>query len=110
MTHKAEPLPKLVFLEAGEHEPYTTDKIIADSRDVARAIGKEHYRVIRMINTMRMHLNHAKNGGVNQLKIERVKFFIPATYTDEKGEKRGEVRNMRDHRDPPLIRRAFRAL
>ena len=49
-------------------------QIVADSRDVARAIGKEHYRVIRMINTMRTHLNHAKNGGVNQLKIERVNF------------------------------------
>ena len=95
MTHKAAPLPKLVFLEAGEHEPYTTDKIIADSRDVARAIGKEHYRVIRMINTMRTHLNHAKNGGVKSLK-----FFIPATYTDEKSEERGEVRDMRGHRDP----------
>lgn len=30
-------------------------QIVADSRDVARAIGKEHYRVIRMINTMRTH-------------------------------------------------------
>ena len=93
MTHKAAPLPKLVFLEAGEHEPYTTDKIIADSRDVARAIGKEHRNLMRSINTYYKHLN--------QLKIERVKFFIPATYTDEKGEERGEVRNMRDYRDPP---------
>ena len=37
MTHKAEPLPKLVFLEAGEHEPYTTDKIIAESALIERA-------------------------------------------------------------------------
>ena len=58
-------------------------QIVADSRDVARAIGKEHYRVIRMINTMKTHLNHAKNGGVKSPK-----FFIPATYTDEKGEER----------------------
>ena len=36
MTHKAEPLPKLVFLEAGEHEPYTTDKIIAECAQVKR--------------------------------------------------------------------------
>lgn len=63
-------------------------QIVADSRDVARAIGKEHRNLMRSINTYYKHLNHAKNGGVNQLKIERVKFFIPATYTDEKGEER----------------------
>lgn len=68
-------------------------QIVADSRDVARAIGKEHRNLMRSINTYYKHLN--------QLKIERVKFFIPATYTDEKGEERGEVRDMRGHRDPP---------
>lgn len=70
-------------------------QIVADSRDVARAIGKEHRNLMRSINTYYKHLNHAKNGGVKSLK-----FFIPATYTDEKGEERGEVRDMRGHRDP----------
>lgn len=44
MTHKAEPLPKLVFLEAGEHEPYTTDKIIAESAQVKRKVVSDLIR------------------------------------------------------------------
>lgn len=44
MTHKADPLPKLVFLEAGEHEPYTTDKIIAESAQVKRKVVSDLIR------------------------------------------------------------------
>lgn len=44
MTHKAEPLPKLVFLEAGEHEPYTTDKIIAECAQVKRKVVSDLIR------------------------------------------------------------------
>ena len=44
MTHKVEPLPKLVFLEAGEHEPYTTDKIIAESAQVKRKVVSDLIR------------------------------------------------------------------
>ena len=47
-------------------------QIVADSRDVARAIGKEHRNLMRSISTYYKHLS--------QLKIERAKFFIPATY------------------------------
>lgn len=34
MTHKTEPLPCLVFLEAGDDEPFTTDEIIASCAQV----------------------------------------------------------------------------
>lgn len=44
MTHKVEPLPKLVFLEAGEHEPYTTDKIIAECAQVKRKVVSDLIR------------------------------------------------------------------
>ena len=44
MTHKVEPLPKLVFLEAGDHEPYTTDKIIAESAQVKRKVVSDLIR------------------------------------------------------------------
>lgn len=44
MTHKAAPLPKLVFLEAGEHEPYTTDKIIAECAQVKRKVVSDLIR------------------------------------------------------------------
>ena len=55
-------------------------QIVADSRDVARAIGKEHRNLMRSINTYYKHLS--------QLKIERAKFFIPATYIDDQGKER----------------------
>ena len=44
MTHTAAPLPKLVFLEAGEHEPYTTDKIIAECAQVKRKVVSDLIR------------------------------------------------------------------
>lgn len=44
MTHKVELLPKLVFLEAGEHEPYTTDKIIAECAQVKRKVVSDLIR------------------------------------------------------------------
>ena len=53
---------------------------VADSRDVARAIGKEHRNLMRSISTYYEHLS--------QLKNERAKFFIPATYTDDQGKER----------------------
>lgn len=55
-------------------------QIVADSRDVARAIGKEHRNLMRSISTYYKHLS--------QLKIERAKFFIPATYIDDQGKER----------------------
>lgn len=55
-------------------------QIVADSRDVARAIGKEHRNLMRSISTYYKHLS--------QLKIERAKFFIPATYIDGQGKER----------------------
>ena len=37
MTHKPTPLPCLVFLEAGDDEPFTTDEIIASCAQVRRS-------------------------------------------------------------------------
>lgn len=37
MTHTPTPLPRLVFLEAGEEEPFTTDEIIASCAQVQRS-------------------------------------------------------------------------
>ena len=44
MTHKAAPLPKLVFLEAGDLDPYTTDKIIAECAQVKRKVVSDLIR------------------------------------------------------------------
>ena len=44
MTHKVESLPKLVFMEAGEHETYTTDKIKAESAQVKRKVVSDLIR------------------------------------------------------------------
>lgn len=52
-------------------------QIVVDSRDVAKAIGKEHRNLIRSIRTYYKHLG--------ELKIERSKFFIPTTYLSEQG-------------------------
>lgn len=55
-------------------------QIVADSRDVARAIGKEHFNLMRSINMYRKHLSQFKN--------DFAKFFIPATYIDDQGKER----------------------
>lgn len=52
-------------------------QIVADSRDVARAIGKEHWHLLRSIHTYCKHLG--------QSKIGCSKFFIPSTYLSEQG-------------------------
>lgn len=55
-------------------------QIVTDSRDVAAVLGKRHKDVMRQIRTMETHLN-----GRNFAPVD---FFIPATYTDPKGESR----------------------
>ena len=55
-------------------------QIVADSRDVARAISKAHHNLMRTINTYCKHLSQIKN--------EFAKFFIPATYVDDQGKER----------------------
>lgn len=52
-------------------------RIVADSRDVARMIGKRHTEVLRTIKTMCKHFTES-NFGFSE-------FFIPATYTDSTG-------------------------
>lgn len=52
-------------------------QIVADSRDVARAIGKDHRNLMRSIRTYCKHLGKLKN--------ERSKFFISSTYLSEQG-------------------------
>lgn len=55
-------------------------QIVTDSRDVAAVLGKRHKDVMRQIRMMGAHLN-----GRNFAPVD---FFIPATYTDPKGESR----------------------
>lgn len=55
-------------------------KLVADSRDVAKVLGKRHKDVLRMISTMCRHLNGRK--------IAPVDFFLRASYEDAKGERR----------------------
>lgn len=55
-------------------------QIVTDSRSVAQMIGRQHAHVMRTIGTMYKHLNQSNFGLVD--------FFIPATYTDAKGERR----------------------
>ena len=52
-------------------------QIVADSRDVAALIGKQHFHVMRQIRQMCRHLTESKIGFSE--------FFIPATYTDSTG-------------------------
>ena len=55
-------------------------QIVTNSRDVAALIGKPHFMIMRTIRTMETHFN--------QCNFASVDFFIPATYTDAKGESR----------------------
>ena len=55
-------------------------QIVTDSRSAAQMIGRQHAHVMRTIGTMYKHLNQSNFGLVD--------FFIPATYTDAKGERR----------------------
>ena len=53
---------------------------VVDSRQVAEAVGKEHYNLLKDI---RVYCNY-----LNEVKIDLVDFFIESTYTDTKGEQR----------------------
>lgn len=55
-------------------------RIVADSRDVARMIGRQHAHVMRTINTMYGHLSQSNFGLAD--------FFIKATYMDDQGKPR----------------------
>lgn len=55
-------------------------QIVTDSRDVAAMLGKRHTEILRAIKTMCRHFNERNFASVD--------FFIPATYTDPKGESR----------------------
>lgn len=55
-------------------------QLVADSRDVATMIGRQHKHVLRTIGTMCKHLS-GHNFGLAD-------FFISATYTDEQGKPR----------------------
>lgn len=65
-------------------------KAVADSRDVAHTIGRPHKQLMRSIQTIIGHMEHANNGRKNapveHNKIAVSEFFIPSTYTDDKGE------------------------
>ena len=63
-------------------------KLVADSRDVAKMLGKQHGHVMRTISTMYRHL--AEQGGVSggpptQSNIGVSEFFIKAAYKDSTG-------------------------
>lgn len=55
-------------------------QVVADSRDVARMIGRQHAHVMRTINTMYGHLSQSNFGLAD--------FFIKATYMDDQGKPR----------------------
>lgn len=55
-------------------------QLVADSREVAAMLGRQHGHLARSIRTYCRYLNQSKIGVVD--------FFIPATYKDEKGENR----------------------
>lgn len=52
-------------------------QLVADSRDVAAMIGRQHGHVMRTVHTMYNHLTQSKIGVSD--------FFIPATYKDSTG-------------------------
>lgn len=55
-------------------------QLVADSREVAAMLGRQHGHLVRSIRTYCRYLN--------QSKIGVVEFFIPSSYVDEKGEDR----------------------
>lgn len=59
MTHTPTPLPCLVFLEAGDDEPFTTDEIIASCAQVQRKI---------VSNLIRRYKTDLENFGVLRFK------------------------------------------
>ena len=52
-------------------------QLVADSRDVAAMIGRQHGHVMRTVHAMYKHLTQSKIGASD--------FFIPATYKDSTG-------------------------
>lgn len=57
------------------------DQTVLDSRDVAKMVEKTHAHLTRDI------AGYIKDISTNP-KLDSLKFFIPSTYTDKKGEKR----------------------
>lgn len=64
---------KLEALPVFEHR----GQLVADSRDVAAMIGRQHGHVMRTVHAMYKHLTQSKIGVSD--------FFIPATYKDSTG-------------------------
>lgn len=69
------PAPLPVFQHKGE--------LVADSRDVAPFVEKEHKHLLRDIRRYVKTIDKSLNP-----KLVSVDYFIPATYIDEKGETR----------------------
>lgn len=64
---------------------------VTDSRDVAAVVGRPHKQLMRSIQTMIGHLEQNKNIVMEQSNehiFAPVKYFIPTSYIDEKGEQR----------------------
>ncbi len=85
MKHKTKPVPP-TSLAVTEFK----GKPVADSRDVARMIGKRHKNLLRDIDgyVSIIENNAPKIGAVNGLNFEPVDFFISSRYRDAKGEMR----------------------
>lgn len=58
-------------------------KVVADSRDVARMVGKQHKNLLRDIDS---YIETMRNSA--ELKIEPSDFFIKSTYKDSTGRER----------------------
>lgn len=90
------------------HIEMYNDQMTVSSREIAKNFEKEHYNVIRDIETLieqmkNTNLNFEFGTKNNQLKIEGVKnnpeisqYFIETTYKDAKGETRKEYKLTRD--------------
>lgn len=63
-------------------------KLLVDSRQVAKMIGKEHWHLLRSIRGYTKIINESNSGLVEKPKFDSRDFFIEDTYTDGKGEKR----------------------
>lgn len=68
----ATPAPLLVIEYQGQ--------LVADSRDVAELMERNHGNLVRSI--------HTYCGYLSEIKIDSAKFFIPSTYMDEQGKPR----------------------
>lgn len=79
MTHTPTPLPCLVFLEAGDDEPFTTDEIIASCAQVRRStvtrLIRNHQKDLEEFGLLGFEIRAVKTNTSRGTKYEKIYHF-----------------------------------